>query len=248
MMRNPNLLIPDWPAASRVHAASTLRTGGVSKGRHSSFNLGTAVGDDPAAVAENRKRLREMLALPSEPLWLKQVHGTAVLSALDIAGDCADARVTDSRQQVLVIMTADCLPVLFSSRDGAHIGAAHAGWRGLVSGVLEATIDAMQTTPSDLLAWLGPAIARDAFEVGDEVRAAFLEHDAQSATAFTANARGRWQADLIELARQRLRAAGVTAIYGGQWCTYSDPERFFSHRRDGHDQPTGRMATLIWRD
>jgi YfiH family protein len=247
-MRNPNLLIPDWPVVSSVHAASTLRTGGVSTGCYSSFNLGSAVGDDPAAVAENRRRLREVLSLRGEPLWLKQVHGTKVLDASDIVGDCADARVTDLPQQTCIIMTADCLPVLFSSRDGKRIGAAHAGWRGLVSGVLEATIKHMKTEPRDLLAWIGPAIGRDAFEVGEEVREAFLQRDTQSATAFTPNARGRWQADLVELARQRLRAAGITDIYGGQWCTYSDPELFFSHRRDGHEQPTGRMATLIWRD
>jgi YfiH family protein len=247
-MRHPNLLIPDWPVVSSVHAASTLRTGGVSTGSYSSFNLGLAVGDDPAAVAGNRRRLRDMLSLQNEPLWLKQVHGTTVLDASDIVGDCADARVTDLPQQTCIIMTADCLPVLFSSRDGKRIGAAHAGWRGLVSGVLEATIKHMKTEPRDLLAWIGPAIGRDAFEVGEEVREAFLQRDTQSATAFTPNARGRWQADLVEIARQRLRAAGVSNIYGGRWCTYSNPELFFSHRRDGHEQPTGRMATLIWRD
>jgi YfiH family protein len=247
-MRNPNLLIPEWPVLPSVHAASTLRTGGVSTGSYSSFNLGLAVGDDPAAVAENRRRLSDMLSLLNEPLWLKQVHGTTVLDASDIASDCADARVTDLPQQPCIIMTADCLPVLFSSHDGKRIGAAHAGWRGLVSGVLEATVKHMKIEPGDLLAWIGPAIGRDAFEVGDEVRDAFVQQDSQSATAFTANARGRWQADLVEIARQRLRAAGVSNIYGGRWCTYSNPELFFSHRRDGHEQPTGRMATLIWRD
>lgn len=248
-MRHPDLLIPDWPAPLRVRAASTLRTGGISTGRYSSFNLGTAVGDLPAAVAENRRRLRDLLSLQQEPLWLRQVHGTTVLDARNVAdAPAADACVSDSPQQVCAIMTADCLPVLFSSRDGERIGAAHAGWRGLVSGVLEATITNMKTTPGDLLAWLGPAIGRDAFEVGGEVRDAFVERDMQSVAAFTSNARGRWQADLVELARRRLRAAGLTAIYGGQWCTYSDPERFFSHRRDGSEQPTGRMATLIWRD
>ncbi len=236
----------EWPARASVRAAMTLRSGGVSLAPYDSLNLGTHVGDDPVAVAENRKRVRESLQLPSEPVWLEQVHGTSVLD-LDTANGSrppqADAAVTRRAGRVCVIQVADCMPVLFAARDGSAVGAAHAGWRGLVNGVLEATIAAMGVPPGELLAWLGPAIGPANFEVGDEVRAAFVDHDVQATMAFTPNARQRWQCDLYALARMRLAASGVPHVYGGGEGTYADRERFFSFRREGR---TGRMAALIW--
>ena len=236
-------LTPHWPAPPHVHAASTLRHGGVSSGSYDSLNLALHVGDDPAHVRHNRERLRAMLGLPSEPLWLEQVHGANVVTT-GLTGPTpqADAAVSFDASQVCVVMTADCLPVLFCSRDGAGIGAAHAGWRGLAGGVLEATVNALGG-PRELLAWLGPAIEPESFEVGPEVRDAFIERDADNHAAFTANARGRFQADLYQLARIELHRLGVNAIYGGGWRCFNDSARFFSHRRGA---PTGRMATLIW--
>jgi YfiH family protein len=238
------LLRPDWPVTARVHAATTLRTGGVSTAPCDTLNLGIHVGDDHDAVAENRRRLRTELKLPSDPAWLEQVHGTEVAD-LDASTPAkrADAAVTRTPGKVCVIQVADCMPVLFATKDSSAIGAAHAGWRGLASGVLEATIAAMRTDPADTYAWLGPAISQKNFEVGDEVRAAFISHDPAAATAFTQNARKRWQCDLYALARQRLAALGVRNISGGGWCTYEDRARFFSFRRDGR---CGRMAALIW--
>jgi len=233
-------LIPDWPSPVNVRAISTTRHGGVSKGLYTSMNLGDHVDDDPDAVAENRRRLVEMLSLPSEPLWLQQVHGTDVLG---VDGSCADARVLVRPDQVAVVMTADCLPVLFSDRFGREVAAAHAGWRGLVSGILEQTLARMSADNSDILAWLGPAIGQDTFEVGHEVREAFVHHDERAQEGFVSSPSGRWLADLYLLARQRLEAAGIMQIYGGGLCTYSDPDRFYSYRRDG---ATGRMASLIW--
>jgi YfiH family protein len=237
---------PEWPAPSTVHAAFTLRGGGVSAGPFESLNLGTHVGDDPAAVAENRSRIQTALSLPNEPVWLEQVHGIEVLD-LDAAEPGpplrADAVVTRTPGRVCAIQIADCMPVLFSSLDGQVIGAAHAGWRGLAGGVLEATILAMRVQPPQLIAWLGPAIGPLHFEVGDEVREAFSSQDNQAAAAFTQNSRGRWQCDLYALARLRLTKAGTGTITGGQHCTYSDPTHFFSYRRDTR---CGRMAALIW--
>ncbi len=243
-MNGVGWLTPEWPAPAHVKAATTLRAGGVSVGPYDSFNLALHVGDDPAAVHENRRRLREALHLPSEPQWLEQVHGTVVANAdEDLPTPAADAAVSFRPGRVCVVMTADCLPVLFSSRNGQRIGVAHAGWRGLVSGVLENTVRALGPS-ADLLAWLGPAIEPEAFEVGGEVGEAFLARDGANAAAFTANTRGRFQADLYELARIELRRLGVGEIHGGGWRCYADQERFFSHRRGA---PTGRMATLIWR-
>lgn len=246
----------DWPVMPRVRAAMTLRSGGVGAAPYDSLNVGTHVGDDPAAVAENRSRIRAALQLPSEPAWLEQVHGTSVA---DLDGACtpsvatvdgtptsllrADAAVTRQPGRVCAIQVADCMPVLLAARDGSAVGAAHAGWRGLAGGVLESTIAALGTHARDLVAWLGPSISAAHFEVGDEVRAAFVASDAQAASAFTRNERGRWQCDLYALARLRLAAAGVQHIYGGGWCTYTDRERFFSYRRDGR---CGRMAALLW--
>ena len=238
-------LTPAWGAPPTVRAACTLRLGGVSAAPFASLNLGAGAGDEPAAVAENRRRLRAALALPVEPLWLQQVHGIGVVAAdVEPSPRPADAAVTHRTDRVLAITVADCMPVLFASEDGAVIGAAHAGWRGLAAGVLEATIAAMGVDPRDLHAWLGPAIGPQHFEVGDEVRAQFLAADARAAAGFTANSRGRWQCDLALLARQRLARLGVARISEAQRCTYTDVAHCYSHRRDGR---TGRMAALIWR-
>ena len=237
-------LTPDWPAPGTVRSAATLRAGGVSRGDYASFNLATHVGDDPLAVAENRRRLREALALPAEPAWLNQIHGSDVVTATSQSiPPAADASITRSTDQVCVVMTADCLPVLFCDRDGTTVGAAHAGWRGLVGGVLGATVAAMQVAPKHLLAWLGPAIEQSAFEVGEEVREQFVSRDSGNCVAFEQNARGRWQADLYELARRELERLGVENVYGGGFRVFADSDRFFSYRRGPR---TGRMATMVW--
>jgi len=242
-----SLLDLDWRLPTGVHAAFTTRLGGVSSSPWDSFNLATHVGDDPARVEANRTRLKSLLSLPAEPAWLSQVHGT-VVADLDsqpqgvIVADAAVARVPG---RVCVVMVADCLPVLFASRDGKRIAAAHAGWRGLASGVLENAVKALGVAGEELTAWLGPAISQEHFEVGDEVREVFLESDRIANSRFKLNARGRWQADLAGLARLRLASIGLTDVHGGNCCTYADRERFYSHRRDGKG---GRMAALIWRD
>ena len=247
-MGGPDLILPDWPAPAGVRAAFTLRTGGVSQPPFDSFNIGAHVGDEPRAVGENRRQLRGRLGLPVEPAWLTQVHGARVadLDAESSNGSLepADGAVTRTADRVCAIQAADCMPVLFASAEGVAIGAAHAGWRGLAGGVLEAVVGAMRVPPESLFAWLGPAIGQAHFEVGEEVRAAFLAADPAAAAAFTANPRGRWQCDLYGLARRRLTALGVGQVYGGTWCTYADAGRFFSYRRDGR---CGRMAALIWR-
>ncbi len=237
-------LRPDWPAPATVQAVTTTRAGGVSRGLYASFNLAAHVGDDPSAVVANRQHLQQSLNLPAEPAWLEQVHGTEVVS-LDAPRPFghADASVTTRPGRVCAVLTADCLPVLFCNRAGTAVAAAHAGWRGLAAGVLEAAVAALNTAPGDILAWLGPAIGANAFEVGGEVRDAFLSRQAEAAAAFRLLPSGKYLADLYALARLRLAAAGVTAIYGGGWCTHSEAERFFSYRRDG---VTGRMASLIW--
>jgi YfiH family protein len=249
----PSFLRPQWGAPAGVHAACTLRGGGVSAAPWDSLNLGDHVGDDPAAVAGNRQRIAMALALPAAPRWLQQVHGTRVLdvdAGVDAGPDAAtpgpaDAAVTRQPGRVLAILVADCLPVLFASADGHVLAAAHAGWRGLAGGVLEATLAAMRVPADSVHAWLGPAIGADAFEVGGEVREAFLAHDAGAGAAFGQNTRGRWQCDLPLLARRRLAAAGVVRVSDAQLCTASHPLQCFSYRRDGR---TGRMAALLWRD
>ena len=232
----------DWPAPPGVVAGTTTRSGGVSSAAFASMNLGAHVGDDAAAVAENRRTTMRLLDLPAEPQWLRQVHGTSV--AVDKADkDCDyDAMVTGLRDNVCVVMTADCLPVVLSSADGNRVGVAHAGWRGLVDGVIEAAVAALHAG-DNVQAWLGPAISQDAFEVGPEVYDAFVAADEAAAECFEVNERRHYQADLYGLARQRLAKVGVHAVYGGQYCTYGDPQRFFSYRRDGR---CGRMATLIF--
>ncbi len=250
------VLAADWPVPPGVHAVTTLRQGaGGSVAPFDQFNMGNrtaADGDDPALVARNRALLQEGLALPSAPHWLRQVHGTAVLrfdaaptaQGVD-AEPTADAAVTSVAGVVLAILTADCLPVVLAARDGREIGAAHAGWRGLADGMLEATVAAMHTAPGELQAWLGPAAGPAHYEIGEEVYAAFVDGDAGAAAAFTATRPGHWKVDLYALARRRLVAAGVApaAISGGQHCTIAEPARFYSHRRD---RRTGRMATLAW--
>jgi YfiH family protein len=247
-MSAPDLILPDWPVPAGVRAAFTLRTHGVSRPPFDTFNVAAHVGDEPSAVAENRAALRASLELPAEPAWLEQVHGPRVVdldrqTSLDSLGR-ADASVSRTGGRICAIQVADCMPVLFAAADGSAVGAAHAGWRGLAGGVLEATVRAMNTPPGELLAWLGPAIGQAHFEVGEEVRAAFLAADAGAAQAFSSNERGRWQCDLHALAKRRLAAMGVARIHGGGWCTYADPTRFFSYRREGR---CGRMAALIWR-
>ncbi|MEI6457877.1 MAG: peptidoglycan editing factor PgeF [Pseudomonadota bacterium] len=235
-----------FAAPPGVCAGVTTRAGGTSVGALGTFNLAAHVGDASACVAENRARLRAALSLPSEPLWLAQVHGIQV--HVDDGGKGptvpCDAAVTAVPGRVLAVLTADCLPVVLVSRDGQRLGVAHAGWRGLVGGVLEATVAAMGGVGDGLLAWLGPAIGPAAFEVGAEVRAAFVSACAGDAVGFVPNPRGRWQADLALLAQRRLARVGVAAVTASGWCTAADPQRFYSHRRD---PASGRMATLVWR-
>ena len=236
------LIIPDWPAPINVKSLQTTRAGGISSPPYDSFNLGDHVGDAPLAVERNRILLNRLL--PSEPVWLEQVHGIRVANA-DMASCLpqADACIARHRAAVCVVMTADCLPVLLCDTQGSVVGAAHAGWKGLAAGVIEATVQAMDVAPENIMVWLGPAISQNEFEVGDEVRAAFVAIQPQAASAFIPGRNGKWFADLCALARLRLNALGITAIYGGGYCTYRERERYFSYRRDG---ATGRMGTFIW--
>lgn len=240
----------DWPAPKGVRAMSTCRggvgNGGVSQAPYAEFNLGDHVGDDPAAVGENRRRLKAWAGLPEEPGWLGQVHGTTVVDLDQQAPrDAADAAMSRKKGKVCAILTADCLPVLLTTDIGDRVAAAHVGWRGLAAGILEATVQAMEARTGYLMAWLGPAIGPDHFEVGAEVREALVSADPAAAAAFKPNARGRFMADLPGLARRRLEKLGVSRIYGGGECTFARPDRYYSYRRDG---ATGRQATLIWRE
>ncbi len=239
-------IVPDWPAPPGVHALVTTRAGGVSAGAYASLNLATHVGDEAAAVAENRRRLiADMGArLPAEPCWLTQVHGAHVANAVAVSpGAEADAAVANAPGIVCAVLTADCLPLLLCDADGTTVAAAHAGWRGLAGGVIEATVRAMQVAPAGLRAYLGPAIGPQAFEVGTEVREVFVAHAPDAAAAFAPKANGKWLADLYLLATQRLNALGVTHVCGGGRCTFREATHFFSYRRD---KATGRMASLIW--
>jgi len=240
-------MVPDWPASTPVRALATTRVGGYSQVPYKGLNLGLGIGDEDAAVHANRDLLRAAAELPAPPLWLRQVHGNRVVHAASGVARAAraDACVARAAHQVCAVLTADCLPILLCDLRGTRIGAAHAGWRGLAAGVLEATVAALATRPADLLAWIGPGIGRDAYEVGNELRQTFLAQHSGDRIAFTKNDRGRWQCDLALLARRRLMRIGVPVVRGGAWCTVSDPERFYSYRRDG---VTGRMATLIWID
>jgi YfiH family protein len=239
-------LVPEWPAPRWVRACTTTRLGGVSEGMYESFNLAEHVGDDPKHVGENRRRLRKALGLPADPLWLQQVHGTAVVDAAS-AKPCneADGSYALRSGPVCAVLTADCLPLLLCDSGGTRVAAVHAGWRGLLGGVVENAVRALRRPGSQLLAWLGPAIGPRVFEVGDEVRDAFIAKDPASSVAFRPSPTGRWLADIYGLARQRLARLHVDAVYGGHWCTVSDAARFYSYRRDG---VTGRMASLIWLD
>lgn len=234
----------DWPAPPGVVAGTTLRGGGASRGPYASLNLGAHVGDDPESVRNNRRRFVEACGLPAEPAWLRQVHGTQVIAQGAEPGQPADAIAGNSPGAVCAVLTADCLPVVFASADGGEIAAAHAGWRGLAAGILEATVAALAAPAGDVLAWLGPAISQPAFEVGGEVREVLLQRDPHAAGCFRRNERGRWQADLYGLARRRLQRCGVTQVFGGGRCTYGEPDAFFSYRRDGE---CGRMATFVYR-
>ena len=247
MLNSPSCFVPDWPTPQNVRSLVTTRNGGVSQGVFSSFNLGTHVGDDPSAVAVNRGRV--VASVQGTPVWLNQVHGTRVFDTARFSvGDQppeADALFARKAGVVCAVMTADCLPVLFCDLGGSVVVAAHAGWRGLLAGVLEEAIAAIDVPGQNLMAYLGPAIGPQAFEVGDEVRSVFVAADETSASAFKPSKSGKWLADIYLLARQRLTGQGVTRIYGGSFCTVSESDRFFSYRRDG---PTGRMASMIWLD
>lgn len=246
MLSDADLIIPAWPAPANIKALQTTRHGGVSPAPYDTLNLGMHVEDDPLNVARNRQLLNTYV--PTEPVWLNQVHGVTVVDAGQAS--CvpdADAAWSQTKRAVCAVMTADCLPVLFCNREGSVVAAAHAGWRGLCDGVIEATIAAMPVPAESLLAWLGPAIGPRAFEVGNEVRQEFINRQHEAKAAFAPAGEGKWLGDIYMLARLRLTRAGVTDIYGGgvdqDFCTYTDSERFFSFRRDGR---TGRMASLIW--
>lgn len=251
-----------WPAPAHIRAVSTTRGGGTSDAPHASLNLGHNTADDPGAVQHNRARVRAALNLPGEPLWLNQVHGDAVLTAKDhaaaraassvvpTADACAAPIAGPGASPVCAILTADCLPVLFCDRAGTWIAAAHAGWRGLAAGILPHTCEAMAVPPEEILAWMGPGIGAAAYEVGPEVRETFVTADPGNESYFEARETApegfkqtRYLADLYGIARRQLLAAGVGAVYGGEHCTLTEAERFFSFRRDGE---TGRMASLIW--
>ena len=237
-------LLPDWPAPAAVRALVTTRAGGVSRPPYDSCNLGDHVGDAEAAVLANRARLDHALGGAGPVLWLTQVHGHDVVDAGGWRpGVHADAAWCDRPGPVCAVLTADCLPVLLCDREGTRVAAAHAGWRGLAAGVLEATVAALGVAPDRLLAWLGPAIGPAAYEVDGAVRDAFVGADPGAAPAFAATRPGHWRADLYALARRRLAGAGVDAIHGGGLCTASDAARFYSYRRD---RVTGRMASLVW--
>jgi copper oxidase (laccase) domain-containing protein len=263
-------LIPDWPAPANIRAATTLRTGGVSCGAYASLNPAMHVGDDAGSVKQNRQLIKEMLGLPGDPVWLDQIHSNRAVPAIATeALQQADASYTAEAGVVCAVMTADCLPLLICTADGSRVAAIHAGWRGLLAGVIGNTLTAMKiplnppfskgeaanTEPNpplckrgargDFLVWLGPAIGPDCFEVGAEVRDAFTEKSAAFAAAFKQQSNGKWLADIYQLARIDLAMLGIDKVYGGNFCTVTEHERFYSYRRD---KQTGRMATLIWRE
>jgi len=240
-----DIIRPDWPAPGNIHAFTSTRNGpGVSVLPFYRFNLGARCGDDPDTVSRNRQALQSRYGLPSQPLWLHQVHGIDVADDMGCsdAEPMADASVSRNAGSVLAVLTADCLPVLFCNAAGTEIAAAHAGWRGLAAGILEETVAAMHSPPDALMAWLGPAAGAARYEIGEEVRQAFLARDPHAASAFSPTRPGHYLVDLYALAWQRLQNAGVVRIYGGGFCTLSDI-RFYSHRRE---QRTGRMASVIW--
>lgn len=235
---------PNWPAPVMIKAYTTTRIGGVSQNNFTSFNLAAHVEDDITAVNKNRVLLRKQLGLPNEPLWLTQVHGIeAVQAELYQNTVIADASYTQKSNTVCTVLTADCLPVLICDRTGTCVAAIHAGWKGLAAGVIEATLEKLPVNTKDLLAWLGPAIGSTAFEVGEDVINLFIKHEQQAEQAFKSFKNNKWLANIYLLAKQRLMQLGVDSIYGGEFCTYTQAEKFFSYRRD---KQTGRMASLIW--
>lgn len=240
-----DFIFPDWPSLPHVKACVTTRMGGVSTGPYTSLNLGSYTEDPIQNVQKNRDLLKKALDLPSEPCWLKQVHGKLVICAEKLYNNApeADASMTRKPGTVCVVQTADCLPVLFANKQGTCVAAAHAGWKGLLAGVLQATVRAMELSGGDILAWLGPAIGPQAFEVDEIIRALFIKRISGAEVAFKPAKSGTWLADLYLLGRLAMRSVGVTQVFGGGFCTVQDP-RFFSHRRD--KGVTGRMAGLIW--
>ena len=240
---NPRWIVPDWPAPERVRAFVTTRDGGVSEGAYASMNLSASNGDDPQRVARNRDIVRA--ALPEMPRWMRQVHGTSVLDLDESTEErpTADAAVASRPGKVCNVLTADCLPLLLCDTSGRRVAVAHAGWRGLAAGVIENAVAALDAPPDQVLAWMGPAIGARAFEVGPEVREAFVAKDAQAASAFAPHAPGKYLADLYALARQRMSALGVDRVFGGDFCTYHETDRFFSYRRE---KLSGRMGAFIW--
>lgn len=238
-------LVPEWPAPPNVRAFVTTRAGGVSEGEYASMNLGMSSGDVPERVRANREIVRA--ALPSEPVYLRQLHGTevALLDAADGSPVTADAAVCGAAGRVATVLTADCMPLLLTDRRGARVAAVHAGWRGLAAGVVENAVDALGVPGPEVLAWMGPTIGPDAFEVGAEVREAFVAADPRAAEAFRAHQPGKYMADLYGLARMRLASRGVTRAYGGGFCTFHESGRFFSYRRAAK---SGRMGAFIWRE
>jgi YfiH family protein len=242
--QNHAILIPDWPCPPQVKSVITTRHGGISRGHYASLNIADHVGDDPQAVIENRRRLRSMTGLTDEPAWLHQVHGTQVVNAAEVdAVHEADGSYAVGSARPCVVMTADCLPVLLTDTAGRRVAALHAGWRGLAAGIIERGLEKLDAA-DPLMAYLGPAIGPDAFEVGDDVVDAFCRRDSRAEQAFVPLPEdGKWLADLYLLARQQLAAAGVDRVYGGGRCTYSEPDWFYSYRRDRH---CGRLASMIW--
>ena len=237
------IIQPDWNAPGNIVACTTTRQGGYSQGKWASLNLANHVGDDPVMVSKNRTLLSESLQLPSEPVWLEQVHGCDVAMADSaIATPACDASFTQQPDVVCAVLTADCLPLLLCNEEGDRVAAVHAGWRGLSAGVIEQAVKQMACPGESVLAWLGPAIGPDVFEVGAEVREMFIGLEHQASNAFKEHG-DKWLCDIYQLARQRLANLGVSQIAGGDYCTYHDIERFYSYRRDG---TTGRMASLIY--
>lgn len=241
-----NWIKPDWPVANNIHAAATLRTGGLSQNTFHSLNLADHVNDDPEKVLKNRKIVSTMLSLPSEPIWLKQIHGIHAIKADQDINQIksADASYTDKSDAVCAVLTADCLPLLLASANGEKVAAIHAGWRGLLAGVISNTVNSIGST--DLLAWMGPAICADCFEVGKDIRDAFVTKYSKFSQAFKPHTEGTFLADIYKLTVIELASIGITRVYGGGFCTVEDNQRFYSYRRDG--ELTGRMATLIWRN
>lgn len=244
MNKNKHSLAPDWPAPANIHAATTLRTGGVSCGVYTSLNTAMHVGDNPENVQQNRQIIKTMLGLPSDPVWLEQTHSDrAVMAEKNSTLAKADASYTDEAGVVCAVMTADCLPLLICSADGSRVGAIHAGWRGLLAGIIGNTVKAFGQ--QELMVWLGPAIGPDCFEVGAEVRDAFVHKASDNGNAFIPKKNGKWLANIYQLAENELLALGITKVYGGLFCTATEHQHFFSYRREA---VTGRMTTLIWRD